>query len=466
MGKKVNKPILVAGVGISFILWFYNSFSQQILEVGEWGLLSAVSLGLGFWWRQGQKETTNKALSVTRLTEQSVKDVILQGELILNTLATEAPDCNISVFKQKLTELSLGFDRQELTIALAGGKKVGKTTLKKILLTQDFSKNLSFIEIESLFKETKIPKIKADLILLLIIGDLTNSHWKFLQKCNRDHQRFILVFNKKDQYIPEERALILEQVRQQLKSMIAPSDVIAISAAPQALKVRQYEENGIIREWAESQPPEINPLSDRLKLVLELERKMLVCGSLWREAVSLKQQAKVNLDSIRRDFALPIIEKYQWIAAASAFANPVAALDLLATAAISSQLVIDLGVIYQQKLSFSQGQALSGTIGKLIVKLGLVELSTQTIGSFLKNNAITYIAGGTLQAISAAYLTRLAGLSLVEHFQEQDLDSSTIGEIDLTQFPLKIKRVFEKNKRTALVQNFIKQALPHVSNQP
>ena len=464
MGKKINKPILVVGIGISFILWFYDRFDQQILEVGELGLLSTISLGLGFWWWQGQKKIENQPLSVASLTEQSVRDVITQGELILNILATEAPNYDISVFKQRLTQLSSGFNRQELTLALVGGKKVGKTTLKEILLAQDLSNEITLIEVESLFKDTKIPEIKADLILLLITGDLSNSHWEFLQKCHRDNQRFILVFNKQDQYIPEERALILEQVRQKLKSIIAPSDIIAISASPQNLKVREHKENGTIKEWTEPQPPKINPLSDRLKLVLELERTMLVWRSLWREATSLKQEVKANLNSIRHDCALPIIEQYQWIAAASTFANPVAALDLLATAAISSQLVLDLGVIYQRKLSFSQGQALSGIISKLIVKLGLVELSTQTVGSILKSNAITYVAGGTIQAISAAYLTRLAGLSLVEYFQDQDLDSSTVMEgIDLAQFPQKIKQVFEKNKRTALVQNFIKQALPHLS---
>ena len=104
MRIEVNRPILVIGVSISFILWFYNSFSQQILEVGEWGLLSAISLGLGFWWSQGQKEITNKPLPVTRLTEQSVRDVITQGEQILKTLATEAPYCDISVFTQQLTQ--------------------------------------------------------------------------------------------------------------------------------------------------------------------------------------------------------------------------------------------------------------------------------------------------------------------------------------------------------------------------
>ncbi|WP_267383885.1 YcjF family protein [Cyanobacterium sp. uoEpiScrs1] len=464
MKKKLNKPILVAGISISFILWFYDGFSQQILEIKEWGLLSTIFLGLGFWWRQGQKETTSKPLPVTSLTEESVKDIINQGELILNTLSTEAPDYDISFFKKQLNQLSLSFDRQQLTIALAGDKKVGKTTLKDKLLSQNIFNDISFIEVESLFKEVEMPEIKADLILLLITGDLTNSHWEFLQKCNQNYQRFILVFNKKDQYIPEERVLILEQVQQKLKSMITPSDVIAISASPQSLKVREHEENGTIREWIEAQLPEIDPLSDRLKLIVELERKMLVWGSLWREAMSLKKDVKANLNNIRRDCALPIIEKYQWIAAASAFANPVAALDLLAAAAISSQLVIDLGVIYKQKLSFSQGRVLSGIIGKSIVQLGLVELSTQTISSVLKNNAITYVAGGTVQAISAAYLTRLAGLSLVEHFQDQDVDSTVVKEIDLKQFPQKIKKVFEKNKRTALVKNFIQQTLPRLSN--
>jgi uncharacterized protein (DUF697 family) len=69
------------------------------------------------------------------------------------------------------------------------------------------------------------------------------------------------------------------------------------------------------------------------------------------------------LNQVRRDRALPIIEQYQWIAAAAAFANPVPALDLLATAAISAQVVSDLGAIYQQKFSLQQAQAAAKTWG-------------------------------------------------------------------------------------------------------
>jgi uncharacterized protein (DUF697 family) len=86
-----------------------------------------------------------------------------------------------------------------------------------------------------------------------------------------------------------------------------------------------------------------------------------------------------------------VIEQYQWIAAAAAFANPVPALDLLATAAISAQVVTDLGEIYQQKFSLQQAQAAAKTLGSLMLKLGLVELSTQTIGTILKGNAFTHI---------------------------------------------------------------------------
>ena len=111
------------------------------------------------------------------------------------------------------------------------------------------------------------------------------------------------------------------------------------------------------------------------------------------------------MNGLRRDRAVPVIEQYQWIAAAAAFANPVPALDLLATAAINAQLVMELGGIYQQKFSLEQAQAVAGTLGSLMLKLGLVELSTQTIGTILKSNAITFVAGGVVQGVSAAYLT-------------------------------------------------------------
>jgi hypothetical protein len=209
----------------------------------------------------------------------------------------------------------------------------------------------------------------------------------------------------------------------------------------------------------EEQTPDLTVLTERLSSIIAQEDRQLVWATTIREAAALKPEVKAALNQVRRDRALPIIEQYQWIAAAAAFANPVPALDLLATAAISAQVVSDLGAIYQQKFSLQQAQAAAKTLGSLMLKLGLVEVTTQTIGSILKGNAFTYVAGGAVQGVSAAYLTRLAGLSLIEYFQEQEVSEATGQGFNLERLGQKLQAVFQQNQRTAFLQGFVKQVV-------
>ncbi len=92
-------------------------------------------------------------------------------------------------------------------------------------------------------------------------------------------------------------------------------------------------------------------------------------------------------------------------------------------------MLVDLGAIYQQKMSLEQAKTAMATLGKMMVQLGMVEVTTQALGTILKGNAITYIAGGTVQGIGAAYLTRLAGLTLIEYFQEQEINEQLNTEV-------------------------------------
>ena len=139
-------------------------------------------------------------------------------------------------------------------------------------------------------------------------------------------------------------------------------------------------------------------------------------------------QGEVN--DARRSRSLTAIEQSQWIAAAAAFANPVPGLDLVATAAVNGQLVMDLGQVYQLSFDLERASAIAKTFGELMVKLGLVELSSQVVAGALKTNAMTYVAGGALQAMSAAYLTRVAGLTLVTLFEAQSERIAIAGETD------------------------------------
>ena len=238
---------------------------------------------------------------------------------------------------------------------------------------------------------------------------------------------------------------------------------MAINVVPSQQKVRQYQEDGSYQEWLETKPATIKPLTARLEGIVNQDKQQLTWGKVWREAELIKQQSKLILNQIRRNSALPIIEKYQWIAAGTAFANPVSSLDLLATAAINGQMIVDLSHLYQQRFTLAQGQTISGTMAKLMIKLGLVELSTHAISAVLKSNAITYVAGGTTQGISAAYLTRVAGLSLVEYFQEQSLEPDENQTLDIDKLSSKIKSIFEQTRRGEILQTFVKQTFPKLA---
>jgi GTPase SAR1 family protein len=191
-------------------------------------------------------------------------------------------------------------------------------------------------------------------VLFVTNGDLTDTQFQAINQLTAANQRLMLVFNKQDQYLPDERASVLCSLRQRMYPTLKAEDVVAIAASPTPVKVRQHQADGTVQEWMEQPAIEITQLTQQLTQILTEERQQLVWATTNRKAVALKAEAKAVLNQVRRDRALPIIEQYQWIAAAAAFANPVPALDLLATAAINAQLVMDLGGIYQQRFSLSR----------------------------------------------------------------------------------------------------------------
>lgn len=295
---------------------------------------------------------------------------------------------------------------------------------------------------------------KSNLVLFLTNGDLTDTEFQALQQLKGANQSTILVFNKQDQYLPDERVSVLQSLKQRV-----PSSVVAVAASPATIKVRKHQEDGSIQEWLEVPAPDVQQLTQHLGEVLAQQAQQLVWGTTMRKALLLKAEAKDLLNGIRRDRSVPIIEQYQWIAAAAAFANPVPALDVLATAAINAQMVVDLGKIYQQKLSLEQAQTVAGTMGSLMVKLGLVELSSKAIGIVLKSNAVTFVAGGLVQGVSAAYLTRLAGLSLVEYFQQQEIATNSGTALNLEKLGQNLQRVFQQSQQIGFLQGFVKQGV-------
>ncbi|NJL87870.1 MAG: YcjF family protein [Leptolyngbyaceae cyanobacterium SM1_1_3] len=209
----------------------------------------------------------------------------------------------------------------------------------------------------------------------------------------------------------------------------------------------------------------MSALSDQLSTCLSQQAQQLILATTLRQAQALQQSVQAQLNQIRRDRAQPMVEQMQWIAAAAAFANPLPTLDLLATGAINAQLVVDLGAIYGQTFTLEQGKAAAGTLAGVMVKLGLVELSTQALSALLKSSTVTYVAGGFLQGVSAAYLTRLAGLSLIEFFEAQSLQPAA-GTLAWDKIGETLRAVFQRTGQPVMLRGLLQQAIARFQNLP
>ncbi|MEH2422704.1 MAG: DUF697 domain-containing protein [Nostoc sp.] len=465
MVVKLQRPILVGGLGLSFSLWMLQSWHDSIVQVGEFGLLSALAVGGGLWlFQQNRPKDSLAQLDSMLVDRATVENAISIAETVINQLAQEAENHTaLETLRDQIAQLLLELDRQEIKVAVTGGKSVGKSTLIQVLKQNVETRNfVSLEETAPLFRETSdnsdaailAEVAKSDFVLFLTNGDLTDSEFQTLQQLKAANQPTILVFNKQDQYLTDESASIFSQLKQRMQE-----NVVATAASPIAIKVRKHEADGSVQEWMEQPAPNIQQLTQQLDEVLAQQGQRLVWVTTMRKAGLLKAEAKNWLNGTRRDRATPIIEQYQWIAAAAAFANPVPAFDILATAAINAQMVMDLGNIYQQKFSLEQAQTIAGTMGSLMLKLGLVELSTKAISTVLKSNAVTFIAGGVVQGVSAAYLTRVAGLSLVEYFQQQEIAIDSGTSLNLENLRQTLQKVFGQNQQIGFLQGFVKQGM-------
>ncbi len=85
-----------------------------------------------------------------------------------------------------------------------------------------------------------------------------------------------------------------------------------------------------------------------------------------------------------------------------------------------------------------------------VLKLGLIEAATSLIAGIFKRSLVGFAAGGAVQAVTMAYLTRISGKAFLEYFrQEQSWGAGGIDSVVLRQF--------EETSRTEFLQDFAGQ---------
>jgi small GTP-binding protein len=303
--------------------------------------------------------------------------------------------------------------------------------------------------------EARALAVRADLLLFVIDHDLIRSEYEPLIELARLGKRSIVVLNKMDRFPEADLAAIVTRLRGRLAGVIDPADIVAVAAAPRPLPVLIQREGGSFETVQEQEPPDIAPLRSRIGQVLRREGKLLHAANLLVRGRLLEEDARAQLALERERRALAVVEHYQWITAGAVFANPIPALDILAGGAVQLDLVAELARVHGVELSLGQVRSVAGQMVQAVLKLGLIEAGTSLVAGIFKRTLVGFAAGGAVQAVTMAYLTRVSGKALIDYFGAgQSWGRDGIHGTLLHQF--------EQTSRAEFLQDFASQVVLRV----
>jgi small GTP-binding protein len=488
--------LLAALVALGIVLQTINQLIWQLSAVLPYGLVGPV-VGLlllagailllqlawpwlGTWlqsWRQGSTSRTAAQVKPAANRREAARQNL---EAIDQTLEQVRDQVERQLLLQERQRMAQDLERGDLVLVVLGAGSVGKTSLIRALLgelvgevgaamgstARSHRYRLRLRGLERAIWLVDTPGIlesgsdgqsreqlardqasKADLLLLVVDGDLRRAELEVFQALAGLGKRLLLVLNKCDLRGEQEEARLLDLLRQRSRGKLDGADVIPVSAAPQSIP----RPGGQPLQPA----PEVESLLRRIAAVLHQDGEELIADNLLLQSRRLSEATRLLLSRQRQQDAEAIIDRTMWTCAGVLAVTPLPGLDLLGTAAVNAQMVVEIARVYGVQLSRQSAQDLAMSVGRTLAGLGLVKGGVSLLSTSLSLSLPTLLVGRALQAATGAWLTRVAGLSFIAYFsQDQTWGDGGIQDV--------VQRQFDLSRRESDLRRFLETAFSRV----
>jgi len=261
----------------------------------------------------------------------------------------------------------------------------------------------------------------ADLILLVVDGPLRDSEHKLLELLSQMDKRVLVCLNKEDWFTDTDKAKLLQQITQQTSEMVQAENILSVrSRATQRKRIRVLPDGEEVEEEVEV-PLSIEPLARRMMQIVKKDGTDLLLANLLMQSRGLVDRARQEVEVAIDRRADQVVNRYMWASGgATALASPLPIVDLAVGVGISTKMVIDLASVYRQDVDLDVAVGLLGQLGKqLIGFLGVQLVVPALMASLLKSVPIAgQLAGGVLQGVVIALITRWIGNVFMVYFKE------------------------------------------------
>ena len=385
------KPWLPA-IGTGFVGWFALDGLLRLSHLPIASCLTLAGLGLGASLLRRRQPRGPAPTDVPgwlgRLEQLEGQFLRLAGE----SAPTQA-ELDSRLRNDQLTALRQELDRQGLQLALVG------TCPPALALQPDLIEALRGAETLQLHWAHPLPAwsndwswpeafAACDLLIHHLRTPLSAADLRWLEALPAAQPAWLLVeFNRADQ--------TLEALAAELRSQLG-----------QDLSQRLLFWNGLPTTLTAS----ISPLARQLAIA----GAELRSGRQLRRLEQLHGLWQCDLEQLRRQHFLPLQRRTQWLVAAGVVAAPLPSLDLLVLAVANGLMLREMARLWDCPWTFEQLQAAASELAKAALAQGVVEWSSQLLTGLVKLHGATWLVGGALQALSAAYLTRVVARSMAD----------------------------------------------------
>ncbi|HHG2224106.1 MULTISPECIES: YcjF family protein [unclassified Synechococcus] len=257
---------------------------------------------------------------------------------------------------------------------------------------------------------------RCDLLLVHLETPLRAADLRWLESLPRGQAVFLLVSS----CVPAPRPELEQELRAQLPGSLADQVIL----------------------WS-GEEEQLSAALEPCSRMLRARGRGLLLQTELRCLETLHAEWQIKLEGLRRERLDGLVRRTQWLVAAGVFAAPMPSVDVLVLAVANGLMLKEMAELWDCPWQLAQLREAATELAKAALALGVTEWTSQALLAAMRLEGTTWLVGGALQALSAAYLTRVVAHAMADVLAL----SSGVPELDLQtlrqQAPLLVARAAE-----------------------
>jgi len=261
---------------------------------------------------------------------------------------------------------------------------------------------------------------RADLVLFVVDGDITETELSALRLISSQGPPLILVLNKADRYTEAEQELLMATLLDRTQGLVRPGCLVRTAAAPSERIYVQLDDLGREVEIRRRPVPDVNTLREKLWVLLESEGKTLAALNASLFAGRLSDQVAARILDAKRSLAEQVVRTYCISKGIAVALNPIPVVDLLAAMMVDVSMVLHLSTIYGFSVTKGEASELIKTIATQTAVLMGTVWTVNLLSAALKSTTfgLSTILTAATQGAVAYYATYIVGQAAERFFAQ------------------------------------------------